>query len=141
MFSGREEDFYVWAKKDESYVSGVFLNVRGALSLAEAASAVALGVPEFNAETSAERDGQLLIVLRQPSRTVGGSAGDRGFESWRKLHGRTCTKSPEREILSPPRAKLPELVGAIERLEDLVRRHCGRRDAQGNILADDIRRS
>ena len=39
--------------------------------------------------------------------------------------------------------KLPELMGAIERMEDLVRRYCGRRDAQGNVhsLAEDIRMS
>ena len=34
-------------------------------------------------------------------------------------------------------------MGAIERMEDLVRRYCGRRDAQGNVhsLAEDIRMS
>ena len=48
-----------------------------------------------------------------------------------------------REILSPLRVKLPELMGAIERMEDLVRRYSGRRDAQGNVhsLAEDIRMS
>ena len=48
-----------------------------------------------------------------------------------------------REILSPLRAKLLELMGAFERMEDLVRRFCSRRDAQGNAhtLADDIRMS
>ena len=46
-----------------------------------------------------------------------------------------------REILSPPRAKLLVLMGAVERMEDLVGHHCGGRDAQGNprSLADDIR--
>ena len=28
MFSGKEEHFYVWTKKVENYVSGVFPNVR-----------------------------------------------------------------------------------------------------------------
>ena len=48
-----------------------------------------------------------------------------------------------REILSPTRVKLPELMGAIERMKDLVLRYCGRRDAQGNVhtLAEDIRMS
>ena len=63
--------------------------------------------------------------------------------------GENCTlggnraRSLLREILSPPRAKLPEFVGAIERMEDLVRRFCGRRDAQGlpHTIADDIRMS
>ena len=30
----KEEDFHVWAKKVENFVSGVFPNVRGALSFA-----------------------------------------------------------------------------------------------------------
>ena len=30
VFSSKEEDFYVWAKKVENYVSDVFANVRGA---------------------------------------------------------------------------------------------------------------
>ena len=69
VFSGREEDFYVWAKKVENYVSGVFPNVRGALAFAVesqdviTAAAVALGVPGLRAETSTETDAQLLVVL------------------------------------------------------------------------------
>ena len=45
------------------------------------------------------------------------------------------------DVLSQPRTKLPELMGAIERMEHLVRRYCGRRDAQRDphTLADDIR--
>ena len=77
------------------------------------------------------------------------SGGDHGFESWRKLHGRWNphtagrARSLLREILSPTQVKLPELMGAIEKMEDLVRRCCSRRDAQGNAhnLADDIRMS
>ena len=58
--------------------------------------------------------------------------GDLGFESWRKLHRRWDpytagrARSLWREILSPSRVMLPELMGAIERIEDLVRRYCGR---------------
>ena len=35
---------------------------------------------------------------------------------------------------------MSELIGAIEKMEDLVRRYCSRRDAQGNAhnLAEDI---
>ena len=77
------------------------------------------------------------------------AGGDHGFESWRKLHGRwnphTAGRAPSLlgEILSPTRAKLSELMCAIERMEDLVRRCSGRRDAQGNAhnLAKDIRMS
>ena len=79
------------------------------------------------------------------------SAGDHGFEreSWRKLHGRWNpytagrARSLLREILSPTQAKLPELKGASEKMEDLVRRYSSRRYAQGNAhsLAEDSRTS
>ena len=140
LFPGREEDFYVWAKNVENYVSGVFPNVRGALTFAVesqdavTATSVTLGVPEFEAEMSTEIDGQLFIVL---SALTDGE--NHGFESWRKLHRRWDSnaagraRSLLREILSPLRVKLPELMGAIGRMGDLVRRCCGRRDALGNV--------
>ena len=40
-----------------------------------------------------------------------------------------------REILSPSRVKLLELMSAIERMEDLVRRYFGRQDSQVNVHA------
>ena len=146
VFSGREEDFYLWTKKVDKYVSRLFPNVRGALSFAVeshdvvTAGAVALGVPELDVETSAVTDGQLSTVLSaltdgESFDVVTSAGGDREFESWRKLHKRWApytagrARSLLREILSPPRAKLPELKGAIERMEDRVRRYCGRRDA------------
>ena len=92
VFSGREEDFYLWAKKVENYVSGVYPNVRGALSFAVGsqdeitATAAALGVPELEAEMSTEIDGQVFIV--QSAFTDGecfdvvtSARGDHGFES------------------------------------------------------------
>ena len=59
----------MWAKKVETYVSGVFPSVRAALSPTMepqdvfTAAAVALGVPALNDETSTEIGGQLFIVL------------------------------------------------------------------------------
>ena len=159
VFSGREH-FYVWTKKVENYVSGVFPNVRGALAFAAesqdvvTAATVAMGVPELGVETSAEIHGQLFVVLSaltdgESFDVVMSAGGDHGFESWRKLHGRWNpytagrARSLLREILSPTRAKLPELMCAIEKMEDLVRRYSSRRHAQGNAhtLAEDIRMS
>ena len=118
------------------------------------AATVAIGVPELGVETSAEMDVQLFVVLSALTEgesfdIVMSAGGDHGFESWRKLHGRWNpytagrARSPLREILSPTRAKLPELMCAIEKMEDLVRRNCSRRDVQGNAhnLAEDIRMS
>ena len=44
------------------------------------------------------------------------------------------------EMLSPSRVKLLELMGAIERMENLVGRYFGRRDSKGyvHILAEGI---
>ena len=99
VFSGREEHFYVWTKKVENFVSGVFPNVCGALAFAAAsqdgvtAATVAIGVLELGAETSAEIDGQLFVVLSALAEgesfdVVMSAGGDHVFESWRKLHGR-----------------------------------------------------
>ena len=118
MFSGRDEDFSVWTKKIENYVSGVFPNVRGALAFAAESqdvvtpATIAIGVPELGVETSAEIDGQLFVVLS--TLTEGGSfdivmsaGGEHGCESWRKLHGRWNPYTAGRarcllrEILSP----------------------------------------
>ena len=58
MFSGREEHFYVWTKKVENNVSGVFPNVRGTSTFAAesqdvvTAATVAIGVPDLGVETS-----------------------------------------------------------------------------------------
>ena len=151
VFSGREEHFYVWTKKVENYVSGVFPNVRGALAFAAESQDVVTA--ELGVETSAEIDGQLFVVLSaltdgESFDVVMSAGGDHGFESWRKLHGRWNpytagrARSLLREVLSPTRAKLPELMCAIAKVEDLVRLYSSRRDAQGNshILAEDIRR-
>ena len=80
-------------------MSGVFPNVRGALAFAAesqdviTAATVAVGVPEVEAEMSAEIDGQLFIVVSaltdgESFDVVMSAGGDHGFESWRKLHGR-----------------------------------------------------
>ena len=69
MSSSRGGRFYVWTKKIENYVSGVFPNVCGPMAFAAesqdvvTAATVAIGVPELGVETSAEIDGQLFVVL------------------------------------------------------------------------------
>ena len=76
------------------------------------------------------------------------SGSGEGLEAWRRLHKRWDRLTTGRaigllrEILSPGRAKLVELQGAVERLEDLMRQYTQRRDAwngQRHTLAEDIR--
>ena len=67
-----------------------------------------------------------------------GSGSGEGLEAWRRLHnlwdplttGRA--RGLLREILSLGRAKLVELQGAVERLEDLMRRYTQRRPLRGS---------
>ena len=117
----------------------MFPNVRGALTFAaelqdvDTAASVAIGVPELGVETSAENR-RLFVVLSALTEgesfdIVMSAGGDHGFESWRKrarkvesVHSGTSTKSLEGDILSPTQMKLPESMGAIEKMEDLVRR-------------------
>ena len=156
MFSSREEHFYVSTKKIENHVFGVFPYVRGALAFVaesqDVVTAATVGVPELGVETSAVIDVQLFVVLSALTEgesfdIVMSAGGDHGCESWRKLHRKmesvhsgTSTKFLLR---APTRAKMPELVCAIEKMEDLVRRCSSRRDAQGNAhnFAEDIRMS
>eukprot|EP00971_Amphidinium_carterae_P033414 658064-Amphidinium_carterae.1 len=79
---------------------------------------------------------------------VMGAAAGEGLEAWRRLHRRWDPlrtgreRGLLREILTPGRAKLSELQGAVERLEDLMRRYCMRKDTQTgarHTLAEDIR--
>ena len=151
----------MWAKKVENCVGCVpertwsFVVCSGVAVRCHSDSSCA-GVPELEAEmsTEIENDGQLFMELSsltdgESFDVVMSAGGDHGFDSWRKLHRRwdpyTAGRAGNllREILSPLRVKLPELMGAIERMEDLVRRCCCRRDAHGNVnsLAEDIRMS
>ena len=59
VFSGREEDFYVFSKKVEMSFAVESQN-------AVTATAVALGVPELEAEMSAEIDGKTLHSAVSP---------------------------------------------------------------------------
>ena len=120
-FSGREEDFCVWAKKVENYVSGVFPNVRGAPAFAAesqdavTAAAVALRVHDLDDEVSAEIDGQLFIVLSaltdSESFDIVMSAGMRPWlrelaqvsQKVGPVHSGTCTKSLEGDIVASHR--------------------------------------
>ena len=140
-------------------MSGVFPNVRGALAFAAEAqevvtsATVAIGVRELGVETSAEIDVQLFVVLSALTEgesfdIVMSAGGDHDFESWRKLHGRwnPYTAGRARSLEGDSvvdGSKLSELMCAIEKMEDLVRRYSSRRDAQGNAhnLVEDLRMS
>eukprot|EP00971_Amphidinium_carterae_P296721 5894488-Amphidinium_carterae.4 len=69
---------------------------------------------------------------------VMGAGAGQGLEAWRRLHRRWDpfttgrARGLLREILTPGRAKLSELQGAVERLEDLMRRYCMHEEGHAN---------
>ena len=90
----------------------------------------------------------MTLVEGEPFDILVVSRSGEGLEAWRRLRKRwdplTTGRASGllREILSPGRAKLVDLQGAVERQEDLMRRYTQRRDArngQRHTLAEDIR--
>ena len=162
MFSNREEDFLVWTRKTANYVASIFPNAKAVLGLAADAAAgagatidveqIAAEAGDIGEEEAQELDRQLYTALMTLTEGDGfdvviGSGDGHGFDAWRRLHKRydPLTQNKSRgllkEVLQPERAKVDELLGALERHEELVRRYCSRRDAQGNRrqLPEDVR--
>ena len=154
-----ESEFVSWARRTENFVVSAHPGARDVLTRAvERESAT---VAEANAATELVMSLDTLRMLADQLYTVlmtlvegesfdilVGSGSGEGLEAWRRLHKRWDplttgrARGLLREILSPGRAKLVELQGAVERLEDLMRRYTQRRDArngQRHTLAEDIR--
>ena len=154
-----EREFVSWARRTENFVVSVHPGARDVLTWAvEKESAT---VTEANAATEVVMPPGTLRILADQLYTVlmtlvegesfdilVGSGSGESLEAWRRLHKRWDplttgrARGLLREILSPGRAKLVELQGAVERLEDLMRRYTQRRDArngQRHTLAEDIK--
>ena len=154
-----ESEFVSWARRTENFVVSVHPGARDVLTwaveresatVAEANAATEVVMPPDTLRMLAD---QLYTVLMtfvegEPFDILVGSGSGEGLEAWRRLHKRWDplttgrARGSLREILSPGRAKLVELQGAVERLEALMRRYSQRRDArngQRHTLAEDIR--
>lgn len=83
------------------------------------------------------------------SRNQASSGDGHGLDALRRLHKRFDPltigrpRSLPREILAPGRVKLSELQGAVERLEELLRRCCTRKGSAGlrRTIPEDSRQS
>ncbi|CAK0892249.1 unnamed protein product, partial [Prorocentrum cordatum] len=138
-----EQEFVAWARRTENFVASVFPGAREVLAwaveldpgtAASAATAAASDDLDMEEATAQELSEQLYSVLMS---LVEG-------ESFDIIDPLTTGRARGllREILSPGRAKLAELQGAVERLEDLMRRYALRRDArtgERHHLAEGIR--
>ena len=131
----RARDVLTWAVERES------------ATVAEANAATEVAMPLDTLRMLADQLYTVLMTLVDGESFdifVGSGSGE-GLEAWRRLHKRWDqlttgrARGLLREILSPGRAKLVELQGAVERLEDLMKRYTQRRDArngQRHTLAD-----
>ena len=154
-----ENEFVSWARRTENFVVSVHLGARDVLTWAveresatvtEANAATEVVMPVDTLRMPADQLYTVLMTLVEGESfdiLVGSGSGE-GLEAWRRLHKRWDplttgrARGLLREILSPGRANLVELQGAVERLEDLMRRYTQRRDArngQRHTLAEDIR--
>ena len=154
-----EGEFVSWARRTENFVVSVHPGARDVLTwaveresatVAEANAATEVVMPLDTLRMLADQLYTVLMTLVEGESfdiLVGSGSGE-GLEAWRRLHKRWDplttgrARGLLREILSPGRAKLVELQGAVERLEDLMRRYTQRRDArngQRHTLAEDIR--
>ena len=142
-----ESDFVSWARRTENFVVSVHPGARDVLTwaveresatVAEANAAIEVVMPLDTVRMLADQLYTVLMTLveRESFDILVGSGSGEGLEAWRRLHKRWDplttgrARGLLREILSPGRGKLVELQGAMERLEDLMRRYTQRRDAQ-----------
>ena len=157
-FSNNEEDFRVWRSKTANYICGVRREAKALLESAsekeEVVTAQQLKAAFFEIDEhlidaiNRQLFQCLMHVTEGESFDLVQGAGDgEGLEAWRRLQRRWDPSTAGRargllrEILNPGRAKFADLQGAIERLEDMMRRYCSRKDSQGNSasLPEDIR--
>ena len=143
-----ESDFASWARRTENFVVSVHPGARdvstGAVeresaTVTEAHAATEVVMPLDTLRMLADQLYRVLMTLVEGEsfNILVGSGSREGLEAWRRLHKRWDplttgrARGLLREILPPGRAsaKHVELQGAVERLEDLMRRDTQRQDA------------
>ena len=144
-----ESEFASWARRTENSVVSVYPGARYVLTwTVERDSATVL---EANAATEVVMPLDTLRLLADKLNTVlmtivegesfdilVGSGSGEGLEAWRRLHKRWDplttgrARGLLRESLSPGRGKLVQLQGAMERVEDLMKRYTQRRDERNS---------
>ena len=147
-----ENEFVSWARRTENFVVSVHPEARDVLTwavekesatVAEASAATEVVMPPDTLRMLADQLYTVLMTLVEGESfdILVGSGSGQGLEAWLRLHKRWDplttgrARGLLREILSPARAKLVELQGAVERLEDLVRRYTQKRETHGMVSA------
>ena len=147
-FDNKEESFVMWARRTQNFIAGAYLEAREILAQAaeceEVVTVQSIDIKDLKSTEGevAEINDQVYTVALslthgEAADIVVGAGEGAGLEAWRKLHRRydplTLGRSRGllKEIINPGRAKLEDLQGAIERLEDLIRRYESRKNEAG----------
>ena len=159
MFPNVESEFIPWGRKVVNFIASVHPGSREMLAWSqESADPVTIEALcaeediDVDEDIARQMNEQIYIVLtslteKESADIVAACDPGAGFEAWRKLNRRWDpattgrTRGILKEILSPGKCRLSELQQAVERLEDLMRRYCLRRDQDGrrHVLSEDIR--
>ena len=152
-YSNKEEEFHEWRRKFLNYVGAVpgFKKVKEMLNfVAEQEGIVHVRdlssqFPSVDADSIAHVEQQIYKILNNVTTgksqdIVSGSGDGNSFESWRRLNMRWGPTPANRSgslltvIMNPGRSTLANLQGSIEKLEEIMRRYCTRRDHDGSFL-------
>jgi len=157
-FDNVEQNFLKWSRKTANYMNSVLKGLNPVLLSAvdeddvldwQKFKASQLDIEDEDLDEMNEQVYHCLVALTDgESFDIVTSVGEgQGLESWRKLNRRWDpviagrSKNLLKAIMNPGKARMEDLMGAIERLEDLMRRYTSRRTADGNlaVLNEDIK--
>ena len=157
-FDNVEQNFLKWSRKTVNYMNSIFKGLSPVLMSAVEEDNVIdwtkfkqhqIEVEDKDLEEMNEQVYHCLVALTDGESfdIVTGVGEGQGMEAWRKLNRRwdpvTAGRSKNllKAIMNPGKARIEDLMGAIERLEDLMRRYTCRRTADGShaVLNEDIK--
>jgi len=156
-FSNEENKYVKWARSVENYIIGVYGEefrqvLEWALGCDQEVTAemrdLAFGegaddadrIPDLDRKVQQVYQALMALTEDESQDVVIGAGSGNGLEAWRKLGRRWDPvvagrkRALLKQIISPERCKLEQLVGCWERWEEQVRRYERRKDENGQRL-------
>ena len=157
VFQNDQEKFTAWSRKTENYIVGIFgEEFRAVLEWAVGCEAeihevdwhAALGdeadeidkIEDLNHKTHQVYQALMALTEDESQDIVIGAGAGNGLDAWRKLGRRWDPivagrkRALLKQIISPEKCKMEELIGVWERWEEQVRKYEKRKDEKGERL-------